>query len=302
MKRRVKLFISLFLLLLLIVTVALSYLQPSSIRIASAAYSNTKSFPIGGIKPYGLRNVAGGIGNLTYQGGPVMTGTSNTYLIFWIPTGTFVSSQYGTRIKEYFHDVGGSPLYHNNTQYTDFTGKAAIHSVYAGQYVDQSSYPANPMTDIEVQAEVTKAMNAKSWTSSIHNIFFVFTAAGEHNVVGDTNNFCAYHSAFGANTIYAAMMYPTVLPGCLLSNPTPSGDQDADTTVNFSSHEQMEAATDPLLNAWFDTNLGGEIGDKCDFVFGVRGPNGSDMTLNKHLYIVQKEWDNAKSACVLKGP
>lgn len=98
------------------------------------------------------------------------------------------------------------------------------------------------------------------------------------------------------------MIYPTVLRGYEVSTPTPSGDQDADTAVNFSSHEQMESATDPLLNAWYDTNPAGEIGDKCDFIFGPRNQNGSDVILNNHPYIVQEEWDNAKSACVLQGP
>lgn len=36
---------------------------------------------------------------------------------------------------------------------------------------------------------------------------------------------------------------------------------------NVTSHEQMESATDPLLNAWLDSQ-GQEIGDKCNFTFG----------------------------------
>ncbi len=76
---------------------------------------------------------------------------------------------------------------------------------------------------------------------------------------------------------------------------------DADQTINVSSHEQIEAATDPLLNAWYDTS-GFEIGDKCAWKFGARNASGADVTWNGHGYIVQKEWDNKKASCVLTGP
>src|ERR1051326_1363640 len=56
--------------------------------------------------------------NLQYNGGPVMTGTTNIYVIFWEPTGN-VSSTYHSLIERYFTDVGGTGLYNNNTQYTD---------------------------------------------------------------------------------------------------------------------------------------------------------------------------------------
>ena len=60
----------------------------------------------------------------------------------------------------------------------------------------------------------------------------------------------------------------------------------------------MEAATDPLLNAWYDL-AGYEIGDKCAWIFG--SGNG-DVTWNGHSYEVQKEWDNHVRGCVLSGP
>ncbi|HLG64792.1 MAG TPA: hypothetical protein VKY19_22820 [Ktedonosporobacter sp.] len=47
------------------------------------------------------------------------------------------------------------------------------------------------------------------------------------------------------------------------------------------------AATDPLLNAWFDSSL---------------NSIGVDVTWHSHGYIVQKEWGNARRGCVLSGP
>ncbi|HEX9130839.1 MAG TPA: hypothetical protein VF844_00960, partial [Ktedonobacteraceae bacterium] len=74
-----------------------------------------------------------------------------------------------------------------------------------------------------------------------------------------------------------------------------------DSTINVTSHEQMEAATDPYLNAWYDAS-GNEIGDKCAWRFGALNAQGGDVSWNGHAYYVQKEWDNAKSRCVLSGP
>jgi hypothetical protein len=155
-----------------------------------------------------------------------------------------------------------------------------------------------------IQNEVRHAQAVNGWKSGIHNIFFVFLASGE-NLCFDSsqsqcasNYFCAYHSYFGSNTLYAAMPYAASF-NC---NPGSSPNHnDADQTINVSSHEQIEAATDPLLNAWYD-NSGFEIGDKCAWKFGARNASGADVTWNGHGYIVQKEWDNKKASCVLTGP
>jgi hypothetical protein len=242
--------------------------------------------------------------NLVYHNGPVMRGTMTTYAIFWEPGGSYVSPTYNSLILRYFQDVGGSPLYHNNTQYTDTSGQAPGNSVLGGSWVDTSSYPSSTLSDAQIQAEVSKAMSANGWTASLTHMFFVFTARGENICVSGScsfTTFCAYHSYFGSNTIYAAMPYTgTNLSACGVPS-SPNNDIDADSTINVTSHEHMEAATDPLLNAWYDRQ-GYEIGDKCAWNFGTISSNGGNVTWNGHSYIVQKEWDNHVSGCVLSGP
>lgn len=71
--------------------------------------------------------------------------------------------------------------------------------------------------------------------------------------------------------------------------------------ISTTSHEQMEAATTPLLNGWYDSS-GFEIADKCAFDYGHLNPDGSNVSWNNNSYIVQSEWDNAVSGCVLSGP
>lgn len=242
-------------------------------------------------------------GNLTYHGGPIMPHSTQAYAIFWEPTGSYVSPTYNSLILRYFGDVGGSKLYHNNTQYKGTNG-APSGSTLGGSWVDTAAYPSKNLTDKQVQNEVTHAMSTNGWTASLDHIFFVFTAKNENICYGSQCSFsvfCAYHSYFGAKSIYAAMPYTgTNLSACGAPS-SPNKDIDADSTINVTSHEQMEAATDPLISAWYDST-GAEIGDKCAWKFGPIGTSGGDVTWNGHHYIVQKEWDNAKKGCVLAGP
>ena len=73
----------------------------------------------------------------------------------------------------------------------------------------------------------------------------------------------------------------------------PNGD-DADATINVTSHEHNEAITDPQLNAWYDA-AGYENGDKCAWTSAPSsGPNGAEynQTINGHHYFLQEEFSN----------
>lgn len=276
------------------------------VGIVTASHSNLKNQPVSQhvphlfYKPGSHQARPFSANNLIYGGGPVMTGTTNAYAIFWEPGGN-VSANYNSLIERYLGDVGASPLYSIANQYMQTGGAFPSNSVLAGSWVDSSAYTETPLLDSDIQAEVTRAQQANSWTSSLNNIFFVFTGSGENLCIDGTqaqcatNTFCAYHSFFGGTTIYAAMPYAasfTCNPGS-----SPNND-DADQTINVSSHEQMEAATDPLLNAWTDS-IGNEIGDKCAWQFGSLNGQGADVVWNNNPYIVQEEWDNNTSTCRL---
>src|SRR5579883_236462 len=239
---------------------------------------------------------------LLYNGGPVMQSGSVNYAIFWEPStlqdggSTGVSATYNGLLERYFSDIGGSPLYGTATQYYDaFTGHIANNSSFGGAWVDTSPYPASGctddatpgdcLTDAQIQAEVMQAMSVNSWTGGTNHMFFVFTSEGEGSCFDSSNSacsftdYCAYHSACGVST-------------------SPNNDFDADSTINVTSHEQLEAVTDPLLNAWYDSQ-GNEIGDKCAWNFGdVSLDNGqANEQWNQHDYITQQEWSNALDGC-----
>ena len=269
---------------------------------------------------------------LPYQGGPVMAGTAQVYAIFWEPTGSTVSASYNSLIKRYFSDVGGSPLYQNLKQYPQTGGAFPSNAVLAGSWVDTGVYPSSPLLDSDIQNEVTNAQNVNGWTSGSSNVFFVFTAENEGlcdpipnstdqsctpDITPGPSGFCAYHGSFGSNnTIYAAIPYAASpnfnglctpgVPGSPAVGSSPN-DHDADQTINITSHEQMEAATDPLGNAWVtnpdpnNNNSQSEVADLCVWTFGPNNAQSGDVTWNNHNYIVQQEWDNAGNGCTLSG-
>lgn len=225
--------------------------------------------------------------NPYYHGGPVMEGVANVYVIFWEPAGTTVSSQYNSLILRYFGDVGNSPLYHNNAQYPDSTGKFPSGSVLAGSWTDKTPYAANPIQGTQIIQEIQNAIQVNNWPVSLQNVFFVFTAEGYNNDSGT-----AYHAMINNNIVYATV------PG-IFARPGPNHD-DADGSILVASHEQMEAATDPGLGggAWIAPD-GEEIGDLCGGVTGPLNADGSNVNWNGHPYLVQEEWDNSTSSCTL---
>jgi hypothetical protein len=76
---------------------------------------------------------------------------------------------------------------------------------------------------------------------------------------------------------------------------SPNGNTDADAVVSPTSHEIMEAITDPdVSTGWFDSS-GYENGDECVFRYGATaGAAGAlyNQTINGHHYLTQEEFSN----------
>ena len=115
---------------------------------------------------------ASSTGNLIYHGGPVMAGNMKAYVIFWEPSGSFVSSTYNELLQRYFRDIGDSGLYANNQQYTQTDGRAPTHAKLAGTFVDTSPYPSTPfLQDADIQHEIMHAMSVQGWQPGINRLF-----------------------------------------------------------------------------------------------------------------------------------
>ena len=264
-----------------------------------------------------------GSGNLTYHNGPIMT-TNKTYAIYWIPPGYTVSANYQSLINQFFGDVAADSgkttnVYWSDTQYYN-TAKTHIQykSTFGGSAVDTKALPASGCTDsatkvclsnTQLRNEINSVATAHGWARA-GAIFFMFTAKGIGSCYSGTScaftTYCAYHSSFTPSagvTYYANMPYADTVPSACDAGNKPNND-DADATLNVTSHEHNEAITDPRGNAWYDSS-GFENGDKCAWTWGTQlgGAAGHqyNQLIHGHHYELQQEWSNQSSRCVLTG-
>jgi hypothetical protein len=265
-----------------------------------------------------------GFGKLVNHGGPTMT-TNKVYTVFWQPSGQFMQSGYQSTINQFFQDVShdsGMPtnVYAATTQYSGIQ----YASTYGGTYTDTTTaFPSNGCTpygggtvclsDTQLQTEINHVITVNGWTKNGTNMFFIFTPRNVESCSQGSCTFttyCAYHGAGSGGLIYANQPYTVTTlsqyTGACNAGQSPNGN-DADSTINVTSHEHNEAITDPQLNAWYD-NAGYENGDKCAWYFGsVSGPNGAEynQTINGHHYYLQLEFSNdtgANGGCVQTHP
>ncbi len=274
----------------------------------------------GVVSPRNFAGPSGGAGNLSYHNGPVM-GTNTVYAIYWIPAGYSVSANYQSIINGFFQNVAAdsgktSNVYWSDTQYSNIQ----YSSSFAGSYVDTNPFPANGcsdsytsvcLSDAQLQAELQKVMTANGWTGGATKEYFIFTPKNVGSCSGSScafSQFCAYHSWIGSGssaTMYANMPYAAFVPSACDSGQHPNND-DADATLNVTSHEHNETITDPQGSAWYDKR-GYENGDKCAWKFGTAlgTTGGSGTSYNQVIgtgkYYLQQEWSNKSSGCVLTG-
>ena len=269
--------------------------------------------------------------DMTNHGGQIMP-TAVAYNVFWLPGSTHfespgssaTDSSYEALLNRFFTDVGSSDYNLVASQYPGTNGSPtnAPQLRLAGSYTDTTAYPhagssADPLTDGDIQAAVSRAASTNGWTQDINHIYMIYTAFGIDECSSATScnfpvtatgpdptsgfNYCAYHTNFnGGNSIYAFMgddaseQYAGA--GCSIGS-APNGDTPADSEVSTASHEYYEAITDPHLDGWFHVDTSGEIGDLCAYNTGFTNSIGANLYLNGHPYIVQREWSNAVHGC-----
>jgi hypothetical protein len=290
---------------------------------ASAQAGNMRGVvPAHGHANNGARG-AGSNNNLLYNGGPVMH-TNKVYSIYWIPTGYSVQPGYQTTIDGFFRNVAAdsnkaSNVYFSDTQYYDtINGNILYSSSFGGSVADTDKFPANGcrdrytrvcLTDRQLQTEIGNVVKANNLPTGTGTEYFLFTPKNVGSCFSQYcaySYFCAYHSNIGSgNTaiLYANMPYAAFVSPACGSGESPNGN-DADSTINVTSHEHNETITDPFGTAWYDSS-GYEDGDKCAWNFGAPLGGGAGAEYNQVIgsghYYLQQEWSNHSSGCVLTG-
>ena len=273
------------------------------------------------------------LGNLDYHGGPVMHSNAE-YAIFWASGGFAFPPGYTAAVTKYLQDVAadsGKPtnVYSVGTQYTDTSGAhAAYGTSFGGAFDDTDPYPASNgcplyggfsrcLSDAQLTAELNGFLASHNLPRGLTATYFLVLPDGIASCLGPTlasgcfdrsGGFCAYHSVAGGGGtfIYANQSFAARDPAGCGTQQYPNGhaNGNVDDELSSLSHEANEMITDPLLNAWWNSNTGEENGDQCrlsgnDYGPPLGGVAGAffNQLINGAGYYLQQEWSNAVIGC-----
>jgi hypothetical protein len=267
-------------------------------RVEDLNGRHVQFYPPNNHVPGGAGPGGGGGQNISFHGGPVMTGNVNIVAIFWGPSWSGLpDSSVQSQITGFFQNFGNTGEYKVITQYYDKNFINISSGTLATTALNDNTAPLTNVTDSAVQAEVSRYItNQQHGNASTSTIYEVFLPPGSYASYGTADScggpnlqFCAYHSNFnynGVNVKYSSMPYPSC-SGCKWT-----GWTDAQNLDHFACHETREAVTDPDGTAWYD-GRGYEADDKCAW---------SPAPFIDGTYGYQYEWSNASRGCVQKMP
>ncbi len=249
------------------------------------------------LPPRGQSSTSVVTGNgISYHNGPVMENGVNIYYI-WYGDWTQDSTA-NTILTNFANAIGGSPYFNINTTYGDTVANVPNTVHYIKSATDLGSLGTS-LSDANIWTIVSNAISG-GLGADPNGMYFVLTAPGVAETSGFLTQYCGWHTYnFYGNTPikYSFVGNPAAnLGACSIQSTGPNGDVEADAMASVIAHELEESATDPQLNAWYDST-GAENADKCAWTFGTtyKASNGSlaNMNLGGHDYLIQQNWVNA---------
>jgi hypothetical protein len=231
-----------------------------------------------------IRAAAAPTPQLTYRGGPLLTGVE-VFTVFW---GALwqdpANSPLIQQLNSYFDFILASSLMDQLAEYS-VPGKNISRGVLLGTNTFISSSPGNSVTDAAIQVFLQSQILAHTFPAPTSNsLYFLFLPPGtqvQQDSATSCQDFCGYHDATPTGGIYYAVMPFPGCAGCL------GGLDTFPALTSTSSHELCEAITDPIPGqGWYDDN-NGEIGDICAW-----------KTKQLGNYTIQLEWSNSAASCI----
>ena len=236
---------------------------------------------------------------INYNGGAVMRGVVNLYLI-WYGDWT-QDANANTILTDWAQSIGGSPYENINTTYGDSNGNVSGLISYGGAASVAASAFGTSLSDSSIASIVSTVLRAGTLPTDANGVYMVLTAPGIQETSGFLTQYCGWHTygtINGANIKYAFIgdAAGSSLGSCAQQTAgSPNGDPAVDAMVSVMAHELEEATSDPNLNAWYDSS-GEENADKCAWTFGTTYPSGggaANMQLGSRHYLIQQNWVNA---------
>jgi len=269
-------------------------------------HPNGRGDVIRGHQKTGIQGGAVVQGNgISYHGGPVIEGTTNVYYIWY---GNWAQDPNANAILTNFaSNIGGSPYFNINTTYGDNNANVTNSVHYAGSSSDSGSLGTS-LSDNSIWTIVTNAIGSGKLPLDGNGVYFVLTAPGVAETSGFLTQYCGWHTYGTYNGTNVKFSFvgdaagPSLGSCAIQTGSSPNGDPAADAMASVIAHELEEAVTDPLLDAWYDSN-GEESADKCAWTFGTTySANNSqaNMLLGSRNFLIQQQWLNANGGlCAL---
>ncbi len=272
---------------------------------------------------------------VVYHGGTVM-GAVTVHTVFWAPSGFRFDGPpapnalgYEPLIQRFFADVAQATGTAGNAfslllQYPDRRQLGSYDVAYspaADSIDDRDRYPparkqcastagiATCLTDLQLRTELEHVIAARQPRArGLHDLWFVFLPPNVDLCLAvdscANSDFAGYHAlsdAGGATVIYAAVADP-LIAGRLSTGSDPQGNPEAESAIDTSAHELVEAITDPEGTGWMDPN-GYEVGDKCEspedgtpLGYAADGSPYNQLIASDE-FLIQMMWSNRDAGC-----
>jgi hypothetical protein len=238
-------------------------------------------------------------GKLKYYGGPVLE-SANVVAVLW----GAVDPDVGDRIGDFYSAFVDSAHFKWLSEY-DTPDQHIGAGSFAGTVTIKPRTARKTLTDAQIEKELAAQIRAGKLPAFDANTVFMVHFPPGVTITSDgasscqEGGFCAYHSAF---RIRGQRLAYGVIPDMGAGSGCDSGcgkGSTLDLVTSVSSHELVEATTDPEVGlatdlaaplAWYDPN-GGEIGDLCN-------AKQARVRMGNATWTIQKQWSNAARACV----
>jgi hypothetical protein len=251
------------------------------------------------------RTGGGGTNGISYHGGPIVTGTTNVYYIWY---GNWAGNTAQQILPDLASNIGGSPYFNINTTYTNGGTTHVTNSVHYVSAGSDNYSQGTSLSDAQIQTVVANQISTGALPKDTNGVYFVLTSADVNASSGFCTQYCGWHThgtIGGSDIKYAFIGNPDRCPSaCADQTTSPNGNAGADGMASIISHELEETVTDPDLNAWYDSR-GQENADKCAWTFGTTSTasNGSlyNMTLGSRQFLIQQNWVNASGGYCAKS-
>ncbi|MDB4968386.1 MAG: hypothetical protein JWN44_4075 [Myxococcales bacterium] len=239
----------------------------------------------------------GGSQTILYHNGPVMTGTTNVYYIWY---GNWSGNSATSILTDFANSIGGSPYFNINTTYYNSANVHVSNSVHYVSSTTDNYSQGTSLSDAQIQTVVASAINGGKLPYDTGAVYFVLTSADVTASSGFCTNYCGWHThgtINGGDIKYSFVGNPDRCPSsCAAQTTSPNGNAGADGMASIVAHELEETVTDPDLNAWYDRR-GSENADKCAWTFGTQYSvaNGSkaNVKLGTRDFLIQQNWVNS---------